>query len=551
MNWFFCVISQKPFLEWEIERFIKTHPQTKNTIIKPSFYFAYDALQEQLLFEKPTEDNLFYKIIIGKGFISKSTGYSQADMNDWKQLLNYEILPNEIDGHYLAIKIKEDHFEVSNDALGHYPVYFAKSEGYCIASNHQEYVASVLSKKQWNYSAISALALLNIPLQKESFLKQINLLKTASTLKMKPNKMIVGNRDINFLNDQKIDSKNYLFVLKKAFELQLNDNDFVSIPFKNDYSSRLAVSIYCNKAKKSWGLYSQRSFNKQISDYPERYLDSLILNNLKIKNIPEINDLDDLLSLYNDYIMQTSLANFPMFFNLAGKFQQNMDKIEFNLLSDPSEFFFEKSPENAIDKLYNILKNNDFNQFIKAYSIENNFFRKEFYSFLFKGLKQHFKNASDSLIYTNSKYDLYHFYLSRYQMNLFTTGIAWLNNYRLFFSPGLFYNLICCHIYQRMYNPKIIDLSQDFYLELAPECKKFPKLKPNKFDIQTYPNKNLQYFPLISNEIGKFIEKAEKIPYYDFDKLIKTFKKAQKHNLKAINIILKWYSFEINRNFLE
>ncbi len=551
MNWFFCVISQKPFLEWEIERFIKTHPQSKDTLIKPSFYFAYNALEEQTLAEKPTEDSLYHKIIIGKGFVSKSTGYSQADITDWKRLFNYEILPYEIDGHYMAIKIKEDYFEVSNDALGHYPIYYAQSEGYCIASNRQEFIASVISKKQWNYSSVSALALLSLPLQKEPYLKQIQLLKTASILKMKPNKMIIGNREINFLNEQNIDSKNYFFTLKKSFELQLNENDFVSLPFENTHSSRLAFSIYCNKAKKTWGLYTQKDYAKYISEHPEKYIDSLILSNLKIQAVPEFNNQDELMSLYKDYIMSTGLSDLPLFFNLAGNFQKDNDVAQLNLLSAPTELLFDKNPELISLKLYNFLKNKDFNQFVKNFLPDSIFFRKEFYSFLLKGLKQHFEQTANTMVYTNSIYDQYHFYLTRYHINLFVTGNSWLNNYRTFYTPGLFYTLLCDHFYQRMYNDKLIELSQNLYHNLAPECIKFPKIKSNKYEINSYPNKNLLYFPLICNTIGEALEKAEKIPYYDFDKLLKIFKKAKKNKEKAINIILKWYCFETWRNYLE
>ncbi|MCL1827645.1 MAG: hypothetical protein FWG20_06330, partial [Candidatus Cloacimonetes bacterium] len=76
MTWFLCIISSKPFLEWEIEKFISLHPDTSHTYIKNSFYIAYDSKPELILKKKPDEQDDFYSAILGRGYISKSTGYS-------------------------------------------------------------------------------------------------------------------------------------------------------------------------------------------------------------------------------------------------------------------------------------------------------------------------------------------------------------------------------------------------------------------------------------------------------------------------------------------
>lgn len=547
MNWFFCVVSQKPFLEWEIERFIKSHPTPKDTMIKPCFYFAYNADENQLVIEKPTEDDLYYKIIIGKGYIAKNTGFAQADISDWKKLLKYEMLPTDIDGQYLCIKIKEDYLEVNNDSLGHFPVYYSKAEGYCVASSNQEYIAMILSKKQWNYSSISSLALLNIPLNREPFLNQIKMLKPASVLKLKTNKVIAGNRDISFLPESNPNTSEYLFSFKKAYELQLDSNDFVSIPFENTFSSRLALSIFCHKAKKTWGLYT----NTNIS--PVKYLDSLILSGLKIHSIPDPDNPEEVIDIYDEYIMTTGLADFPEYFNLGGNFlvKNQEDTNIINFFSPGSEYMFLKKIENHYLKSYQIIKSKNFDEFVKQYAPENNFFRKEFYIFLFKGLRQHFDKTVENLVFTDSKYDEYHYFVSKYIIQYLAPGFRWLNSYRNFYAPGLLYSMICKHLYQRLYHSKSIDMCKDLHLNFAPETKNFPKINENKFDILNPLNKNLQYFPVISNYIGLRLEKSEKIPYYDFDKLLKTFKKAKKNNEKAIKVMLKWYAFEKWRNYLE
>ena len=425
--------------------------------------------------------------------------------------------------------------------------YYTKAQDYSIVSNAQHYISGLLSKKQWDYSAISSLALLSMPLEKKAFLKNINVLSPGSTLKIKRNQFIVGNRDLNFLSEEKADTDKYLFNLKKAFELQLNAGDFMSIPFENSYSARFAFSIWCNKAKKTWGFYHLHKSDL----YPEKFLDQLILGNLKIFNIPQFTDSDEVFKLFKEYVLFTGLSDFPDIFNLAGKFKKDEDINEINLLTNYAEWFFEKDPLKRSEKLLRIVREKKINDFKKNFVMENNFFRKEFYPFLIKGIEQHFAENANKLVVTDSLYDDYHFLVNQYFVNTCSASLGWMNSFRTFYSPGMFYSLSCQHIQQRLINKKISVLTSELHKSFADETKLYPKPKEKKYILPEYPNLNLVYFPLIANQIGLLIEKSEKIPYYDFSKLLKIFKKAKKQNIKAINTILKWTAFEVCRGFIE
>ena len=546
MSWFLCVISQKPFLEWEIEKFLQVHPQTPNTMIKPSFYFSYHCRPDLNFRKKPTDDDLNHKIVIGQGYVSKNTGFSQADEHDWQKLLDFEYLPADIDGHYLAIKIRDDFLQITSDMYGHYPVYYVDTEDYIIVSNKQHYVTSLMGKRPWDYSSLSALTLLNMPLQKTPFLKNVSILGEGSTLTIKNSKISVANRDLKFVSDKDPDIHTYLFSLKKAFELQLNENEFISLPFEAKYSSRFAFSVLCNKAKKTWGLYCLQS--KNIS--PEKYLDSFILNKLRISYIPEFKDSSEVFLLYKDYVLSSCLSDFPEVFYLAGNYASTLNK-EINFFSYQSEWLFEKDPLKKFEKMFKILKMKSYVHFKKHYVLENYFFRKEFYTFLLKGLSQHFEEFTQKMIVTETLYDQYYFFLKNYQINICARNLAWLNEFRNFYSPGMLYSLACHHLQQRFINKKISDISIDLHENLSEESKFFPKPKELHYNIPPYPNQNQLYFPLIINEIGGLIEKAQKMPYYNFSSLLKIYKKAQRGNDKAIAIMMKWASFEIWREFLE
>ena len=150
MSWFLCVISQKPFLEWEIEKFLKVHPHTTNTIIKPSFYFSYECREELLYRKKPSEDDPNLSLVFGRGYISKSTGYSIADEGDWDKLLNFEYLPTDIDGHYLALKIRDNFLQITCDSYRHYPVFYINTDDYIMISNKQHFISHIFCFSQFN-----------------------------------------------------------------------------------------------------------------------------------------------------------------------------------------------------------------------------------------------------------------------------------------------------------------------------------------------------------------------------------------------------------------
>ena len=549
MSWFLCVISQKPFLEWEIEKFLKVHPQTSNTIIKPSFYFSYDCREGMVYRQKSHEDDPTIKMVIGKGYISKSTGYSQADENDWDKLLNFDFLPTDIDGHYLALKIRDNFLQITCDMFGHYPVYYIDAEEYFIISTKQHFISQLIGKKQWDYCSLSALALLDMPLEKRAFLKKIAVLNEGSTLTVSYNKITVEKREIKFGTDDTIDTNKYFFSLKKAYEIQLNEGDFVFLPFEEKYSSRFAFSVWCNKAKKDWGLYHPK--NSDV--VPVEYIEDFVLSKLKIQNIPDFRDSKQIFAVYKDYVLSTGLAKIPEYFHLAGTaLMPSMPlKNEINIVSYHSEWLFEKEPLKKIEKIYKVFKDNSFNDFKKNFVSKNHFFRKEFYPFLLKGLKLHFDDFTKKMYTTETIYDKYFFLLRNYHTNIWARGLAWLNNYKNFYSPGLLYSLSCNHLQQRFNNKKISETSSTLHETFSAESLNYPKPKEPKYSLPLYPHKNMQFFPKITNEIGLMIENAENIQYYDFPLLLKMFKKANKGNPNAVDEMMKWTAFEIWRQYLE
>ena len=547
MSWFFCVMSPKPFLDWEMEKFLNVHPFTKNSIVRPMFYFTFDCRTDMLMRKKPTDEDMSYRIVMGKGYLSKNTGYSQADVNDWEKLLGLEYVPKDIDGHYVAIKLRDNFIQVTNDTFGHCPVYYAKVDDYIIVSSSQQFIAPLLYKKTWNYGAVSALALLPAPLERQSYLKNIHLLGAGATLTVRNGKIKVANRPLSFLTEEDSNIQKYFFSLKKAYELHLEENDFLSLPFENCYSSRFGVAVWSNKSKNDWGLY----YKKKSDYYPEKYLEYSATKDLAIFTIPDFKDGDDVFRLYTEYVLKTGLSDFPEFFSLAGRFKAEKKQHEITVFSPMSEWLFETEPLKKVEKMFDIMKEEAFFNFKNNYLLNNYCFKRDFYSLLQKGIKQHFKEAVESIVFSKSLYDEYHFFMQSYNINIQAPQLAWLNDFRTFYSPGMLYSMSCKHIQQRLINKNIALQTNELRESFATEHLLYPKLKDNKFTFPLVPNHNKRYFPLIEGAIGELVEKSEECIYYNFSKLMKLYKKACTGNDKAIDNILKWTAFEIWREFLD
>jgi len=265
--------------------------------------------------------------------------------------------------------------------------------------------------------------------------------------------------------------------------------------------------------------------------------------------IPEFISGNEVFQLYKDYVLKTGLSDFPVHFGLAGSFKSD-DYHEINMLSNYSNWLFENKPLAKTEKAYNILKRRRFSSFRSNYIFGNYFFTKEFYAHLLKEIKTYFDQTAGGSKETGTIYDKYYFLFKNYHINICSANLAWLNDYRTFYAPGMLHSLTIKNLYQRSINKKLAKESCLLHLSFAEESKSYPK--PNEDDYRFPDSKNMNklYFPLIVKEVGSMIEKVEDEPYFDFISLQKLYKKAKKGNKTAVEMLLKWVTFEIWREYI-
>jgi len=562
LNWFLCIISKKPFLEWEIERFIQVHPASKSTIIKQSFYFAYDCPEDLLYLKSPSPEDHSLRYVMGRGYLKKSTGYGMADGNDWDRLLNQQYQPKDIDGHFVAVKINNDYVQVTNDVFDHYPIYYSIAEDYFIVSNIQYAIAAILSKKEMNFAGLSNLALIDTPLERKGLYTNINVLSAGSTITCQRQKVTLNNRAVNFINEAEQDPTKYLFSFKKAFELQIDDqSDYFCIPFDCNFASRFAFATWYTKARHKWGIY----YVKNSKYTPEDLLDPDILANVNISCVPDLTEKPkkvifqpntdylkhEIWNMYRSYVLSTGLSNFPELFALAGAFKKEEGISEINMISEPSEWLFEKAPIEKTMRIFKTLTTKKFSNYKKMAISDNLFFHKDFYIPMLVGAEASFKEVAEKTMLTGTAYDYYHFFIKHCLVSGYSASLGWINSYRHFYSPGLLYSLTCGHVQQCLNDKKFPLKTSQLHLEICEDSKDYPKpLERKNIYPKTY-NRNSQYFPFITSHIASMIERAENVPLYNMPKVRKLFQKAMSGNAEAITSILKWTAFELWREYIE
>jgi len=547
MSWFICVLSKKPLLDWEVVIFHQTHPQTEYVVENKNFYLAFAAQKGQFTYRKSDEEESGYYLQLGHGYIAKNTGYCPADLLDWKKLLTQEYAPKDIDGHYVVLKIKPDYVQITNDPLGHYPLYYIKQDDYFVASNCLNYLAPLVSNRTLKYSSFASLALCPFPLVKESLLNKVQLAQSGSTITYHTDRITKSTSKINFLADNSLGGEDYLFYLRKVFDLQLPHLVCMVFPWENSFTSRYAFSVFKDQNPQHWGLAIQQN----STFLPNKFL--LSEEALKYQYFlfsPSLNP-ETIWQNYQSFVLTTGLSDFPVFFDWASSFSSPTGKKIIFHFSKASEWLFAKKPLSKTDFLFNLLKKNSFSAFKSQYVTQNHFFNQEFYSFLLTDLKKMLSRAIQELATTGTVYDQYLFYIENLHLPTFAPSLVWLNNFHHFYSPGLLYSFVCRHVLQRLTNPHFYQKKQDNIPFFNPNLKKYPQVRKEKWTLLNMPHRNEEFFPLIEHKVGEMLAQANSVAYYDFKALVKLFGRAKKKNTQAISLILKWTACEIWRKAIE
>lgn len=553
MSWIFSVISEKPFMEWEIEKFVQTHNTPLFTIIKPSFYLAVGGLTENVIVHYETPDQTSGWLVIGKSYLVKDTGYGFADKNDWQKFINGELNLDDLDGNYLIYRWENQYIEVWNDALGLQDCFFTKSQGYVLLSSRIDWISQFIEKKNWNYSAFASMLLLNNPLHQDSLLKNVGRLGQSGYVRATIHKFLLKNLNFNLMSENPTDKNRFAFYLNKALLLPNEQVLNTNIAFDHDFASKYLLSFMMNKPKKYWNLISWDSpdlSKKQLFDKMEKSLYIPVYENARISSGDHIE------KEWKEFIFSTHISNLETEFFKTSFFDDIYSKkflfyqLQFNdFIYRNSEYDYSFSFKRGVEKA-------DLNLLQKYFSIDIQWMRKEFLSFLIKGLQIHLKEYFTRLNLSSEM----NFQFFADQTALLGRGIhlhgkksVWLDNHVINYNPMLLASLI-----RMKYNlpENSVVLRRNFAQLIEsnyPEITFYLKQKEQKISVNEKSQQNLFLYPLVINLIEERINRkdTENSPYYDIKKIQKLFEKSKNGNKSCQQQMIKWMSFEFWREKTE
>jgi len=551
MSWLFCVLSHKPFLKWEIDKFIQTHKSTDNTIINPSFYLAFGGCKSAITIHYNDYQHNSGWIVLGNGYLSKETGFGLAEKNDWKRLIEGEIDWQDMNGQFIIFKWDEYYIEVWNDTLGMKDVYFSRSQGYVLISTRLDWVSPYLEKKPWNYSAFGAILLMPHMLVSQSLLKNVLRLGAAGYVKASIHKFQTGNRRIDLIDFEETDLNHYFFRLNKSMTLYPDYDKHLLTEYDKSFAKFYALSLLMNKAKKNWSVLEP--FGKEELEQFTLFQNTF---NISSEQNPGIDDSKRLFNLWKEYLLSTFQTGLPFELNYV-QFAPQLNKADYTFMqTDYSQFFFSKDDFKANRAFQKAFYENNPDALLKIFPSDSSWIRNEFLIFLKKGLSQHLdelhKHLSQFVFKTDTQKNQYIVFYTQGVQN-YAQKLGFMSQYARFYNPFMFFELFKNRINLNITNSQLF---KTYHTQIEANCPELAFYLKSCEKMPVFPNKmnqNLLIYKLFKEEILETLHSSgiRKTPYYNLKKLDKILSKAESDDEKYINTIIKCFMFEIIRSHLE
>lgn len=551
MSWIFCVNSNKPFLKWEIDKFIETHKTTEHCVITPSLYLAFSAHEKHLTIHYDNYQRTAGWIVVGTGILLKETGYGFADKNDWQRLISGDINWQDMNGQYLVFKWNENNIEIWNDTLGFKDLFYTRSQGYAIYSTRLDWISDYMPQKKWDYKAFGSMLLCGNLLHSQPLLKDVYQLGSAGFVKATQLRFQAGNRKFSFREMDKTDINQYFFYLNKALLLVPESNHLLLSKEEKSTAQRYLLSLLLNKAKNKWSVLEP----SDINDLNEFLIMQSALNFSSEKN-PGLDSDKRLFNLWKDFLYSSFSLDFPNDINLLQSAPEINKASYFFQINDFHEFFFSKDDLSVPRPLKKYWSSNDIDDYLKVFKTDYSWLREEWLIFFRKGLQQYLNEQNTEI----NKFQLSDM---EDKNNLLEVQLKAIRKY----APRHNYLSQMINVYSPFLNFSLIrmrmnlDISMEdlnsLYLKQIeknyPELLFYLKFKEKKRLLQDEEIIDPFMFNQFKEEIFDTLRSKDSIqsPYYQNKKIEKMISKANSGQTKYNKTIIQCFAFELWRKKLD
>lgn len=551
MSWIFCVNSNKPFLKWEIEKFIDTHKTTDHCVITPSLYLAFSAHEKHITIHYENYKRTAGWIVLGTGILFKETGFGFAEKNDWKRLIDGEIHWQDMNGQFLVFKWNDDIIEIWNDTLGFKDIFFTRSQGYSVYSTRLDWLSDYIPQKKWNYKAFGSLLLSGDLILPQVLLKDVHQLGQAGFLKSNQQRFQTGKRKFTLIDEEKTDINQYFFYLNKALMLVPESNQLLLLKEEKSISLRYVLSVLLNKAKNKWSIL-EPSDTDELNEF---LIMQSALNFSSEKN-PGHDDYQRLINLWKDYVYSSINMNFPQDLNLI----QSASEIKNANYCYQShyfhKFFVSKEPLSPPRALKKFFENYKIEEYLKSFKTDFSWLREEWLIFFRKGLLQYIEdlNADINKYQLDSNDDKNHYLeIQLKALRKFAPQHNYMSQFINIYSPLLNFALIKMRMNLDL---SLDELNHLYHMQIEknyPELLFYLKFKEKKRLLQDEVLINPYYFNVFKEEIFDTLRSKDCIhsSYYQNKKIDKLISKADSGQLKSQKTLIQCFGFELWRKKLD
>jgi hypothetical protein len=132
------------------------HTTPLNIISTPHLYVAVGGNPDTAIWEDDAETSTGWAVV-GTGMMRTSSGVSILTPKEWQPLLAQESFDaDSIDGHFVALRWKDDRIECLTDQLGQRTAYFASYDGGICISTRIDWVAQTTGHTELDFASLGS-----------------------------------------------------------------------------------------------------------------------------------------------------------------------------------------------------------------------------------------------------------------------------------------------------------------------------------------------------------------------------------------------------------
>ena len=303
--------------------FNSVHDSLSKLITYKNLYLAIGGNQRTLSVDNNSklDNKYFHWAVCGVGIEPTSEGYSLVEFNGWNKIFTSsetELKLNELDGHFVGIKLNPNFIEVFTDQSGLRDIYFANYKGGTLFSTRIDWLSKFI-ETELDFSIFGSRWMLFNQLSTKSVLKNIYRLVGGSSARLEKGIFKVTENHREYSQGSVVAEEVFVDKLKSIIEIKTSSETALSLSLSGGFDSRLLLSLMLKSKNKNWDTHTVGSPGNPDVKIARQICEDLNINNeLFDEPLPEVNELiNELFEYIGSTILNDSISTIVNLRNFA------------------------------------------------------------------------------------------------------------------------------------------------------------------------------------------------------------------------------------------